>query len=115
MKFWIHINYTPLYYAVKKRNLKIVHLLLNHQNIDCNTKSFKELIKRRVHYDVKERHEKTPLHLAAKKGYKHPKTDVNITSLSVYDRLQVHGTTHVYYISYHLFEFNFIYIILNTI
>ena len=102
---------------MKKRNLKIVQLLLNHQNIDCNTKSFKELIKRRVHYDVKERHEKTPLHLAAKKGYdkivqfllEHPKTDVNITSLSVYDRLQVHGTTHVYYISYHLFEFNFIY------
>lgn len=68
-------------------------------------KSLKRQIKKRRYYDAIEKHEKAPLHLAVKKGYdkivqlllSHPKIDINLTSLSLYDRANP-GLIHVYYI-----------------
>ncbi len=45
---------TPLYYAVNRRDVKMVELLLSYEGIDVNIQDY---------------HGDTPLHLAAKKGY----------------------------------------------
>ena len=98
----IILNQTPLHYAIKKNNIEIIKLLLEHSEIDVNIKSNIFQIIFYIHdiwlikfnytyYSYYTRASTTPLHTAIKNKnieivkclLENPKIDINLKSISL--------------------------------